>query len=86
MNRNVLKQFLKSGAIFNGEFFLIDTGISLGCNISPILGNMTLDGIQKLLYDLQGDTKSIDYLDGYAVRFADAYVLQLELNNLLKSI
>lgn len=25
-----------------------------GCNISTMLGNMTLDGIQQMLYNLQG--------------------------------
>ena len=71
MNKHVLKEFLQAGFVFNNEIFPIDTGISLGCNISPILGNMTLDGVQKLLYDLQEDQSHIDFLDGYAVRFAD---------------
>ena len=71
MNKHVLKQFIEAGIVFNNEIFPIETGISLGCNISPLLGNMTLDGIQKLIYDLQEDQKHIDYLDGYVVRFAD---------------
>ncbi len=70
MNKNVLKEFLKAGIVFNNEIFPSDVGISLGCNISTILGNMTLDGIQKLLYDLQ-DKKNMDYFDGYVIRFAD---------------
>lgn len=32
---------------------------------------MTLDGIQKLLYDMQEDQNHLDYFDGYAIRFAD---------------
>jgi RNA-directed DNA polymerase len=71
ISRHVLKQFIEAGIVFNNEIFPVDTGISLGCNISPMLGNMTLDGIQKLLYDLQEDQANIDYLDGYTVRFAD---------------
>ena len=71
MNKHVLKEFIEAGIVFNNEIFPVDTGISLGCNISPLLGNMTLDGIQKLLYDLQADKEHIDYFDGYAVRFAD---------------
>ncbi len=47
-----------------------DVGISLGSNISTILGNMTLDGLQKELYDLQ-PIESIDYWEGYTIRFAD---------------
>lgn len=41
-----------------------------GCNISTMLGNMTLDGIQQMLYNLQG--KEIkDFKNGYCIRFAD---------------
>ena len=71
MNKKVLKEFIEAGIVFNNEIFPIDTGISLGCNISPVLGNMTLDGIQKLLYNMQEDQQHIDYFDGYAIRFAD---------------
>lgn len=71
MDKQVLKQFIKAGIVFNNEVFPTENGISLGCNISPILGNMTLDGIQKLIYDLQPNQKNIDYLDGHVVRFAD---------------
>lgn len=71
MNKHVLKQFIEAGIVFNNEIFPVDVGISLGCNISPILGNMALDGIQKLIYDLQDNQDKIDFFDGYVVRFAD---------------
>ncbi|MBR1936320.1 MAG: reverse transcriptase N-terminal domain-containing protein [Bacilli bacterium] len=70
MNKNVLKEFIKAGIVFNNEIFPNDMGISLGSNISTIIGNMTLDGIQKLMYDQQ-DSENIDYWDGYTIRFAD---------------
>lgn len=70
MNKHILKEFLGSGFVFNGELFNKDEGISLGSNLSTILGNMTLDGFQKRLYDLQGEVIT-DYKNGYCVRFAD---------------
>lgn len=70
INKYVLREFLKSGIIFNGEFFNKDEGISLGSNLSTILGNMTLDGLQKRLYDIQGECVE-DYYKGYCIRFAD---------------
>lgn len=70
MDKYILTQFLKSGYVFNGEIFNEDEGISLGCNLSTILGNMALDGLQKLFYDMQGETVT-DYYNGYCVRFAD---------------
>ena len=70
MNKRVLKEFLESGACFNGELFPTEVGISLGCSVSPMLGNMILDGLQYKLYDLQGEN-IVDFKDGYMVRFAD---------------
>lgn len=70
INKHILKEFLKSGYIMNGELFYRDEGISLGCNLSTILGNFALDGLQKCLYDLQGKEVS-DYKNGYCIRFAD---------------
>ncbi len=74
MDKKVLKEFLKAGFIFEGELFPTDKGISLGCNISTIIANMALDGIQKLLYDLQ-ESKNIDYYEGYTIRFADDIII-----------
>lgn len=73
MDRKVLREFLKCGHVFAGELFSAEeAGISLGANLSPILGNLTLDGLQKHLYShlYPGGTK-IDYPDGNMIRWAD---------------
>ncbi len=71
MDKYVLNEFLKSGFVFAGSMFPTEQGISLGANISPILGNMTLDGLQKHLYQaFHGDYVS-DYGNGNLIRFAD---------------
>lgn len=70
MNKFVLKEFLQSGFILNGEFFNREEGISLGSNLSTILGNMTLDGLQKRLFNLQGEQVT-DFKNGFCIRFAD---------------
>ncbi len=70
MNKSILKQFLKSKYVFNGELFETNEGISLGCNISTVIGNMTLDGLQKELYTLQGNNVK-DFYNGQCLRFAD---------------
>ncbi|MDR1254233.1 MAG: reverse transcriptase N-terminal domain-containing protein [Oscillospiraceae bacterium] len=71
MDRKILKEFLKAGFAFKNEIFPTEQGISLGSNISPILGNMTLDGLQKAIFDLQKDRENVDYDDGNLIRFAD---------------
>lgn len=71
MDKYVLNEFLKSGFVFAGSMFPTEQGISLGANISPILGNMTLDGLQKYIYKaFHGDYVS-DYGNGNLIRFAD---------------
>ncbi len=75
MDRSVLKEFLKSGFVFAGSIFPTEQGISLGSNISPILGNMTLDGMQKYIYEkFHGDFVS-DYDNGNLIRFADDFIV-----------
>ena len=48
-DRSILSQFLKSGYIFDGTFYHTDKGAPQGAIISPLLANMTLDGIEKIL-------------------------------------
>ena len=71
MDKKVLEEFLKSGYIFAGSLFPTEEGISLGANISPILGNMTLDGLQEYLFNNFYNGEIIDYQNGNLIRFAD---------------
>lgn len=70
MNKKILKEFLSAGFIFKGELFDKEAGISLGSNLSTILGNMTLDGLQKRIFNIQ-ENKINDFKNGYCLRFAD---------------
>ena len=40
-------------------------------SISPIIANMSLDGLQKVIFDLHPDQFNIDYSNGNFIRYAD---------------
>lgn len=75
MDKRVLRQFLKAGAAFGGELFPTDVGISQGATLSPILGNMALDGLQEYLYERLYPDGAINYAAGSMVRFADDVIV-----------
>ena len=51
MDKSILKQFLKAGFVFDRTLFPTKAGTPQGGIISPILANITLDGIESLLVD-----------------------------------
>ena len=75
MDKTVLKKLLRAGVVKNGELFATTQGISFASSLSPILGNMMLDGLQSHIYDSLYPQGGVDYLDGGLVRFADDIVV-----------
>ncbi|MDB7919060.1 reverse transcriptase domain-containing protein [Flavonifractor plautii] len=75
MDRKVLREFLKAGVAFGGELFPTEVGISQGASLSPILGNMALDGLQAYLYEQLYPNRSPDYGGGDLTRFADDMII-----------
>jgi RNA-directed DNA polymerase len=57
MDKSILKQFLKAGFVYENSLFPTKAGTPQGGIISPILANMTLDGIESLLVDKYHKTK-----------------------------
>ena len=82
MDKNILKQFLKSGFIYQRELFPTEEGTPQGGIISPILANMTLDGIEKKLVE-RFHTNALGKVDSRFknahkvnfVRYADDFVV-----------
>ena len=52
LDRNLLNEVLEQGFVMGGELFPPKgTGVTAGMQLSPIVGNMVLDGMQKAVYD-----------------------------------
>ena len=49
VDKLTLRKWLKAGVITNGEWFPVESGTPQGGIISPVLANMTLDGLEPLL-------------------------------------
>jgi RNA-directed DNA polymerase len=49
MEKSVLIQFLKAGFVYKRHLNPTKAGTPQGGTISPVLANMTLDGLEKLL-------------------------------------
>ena len=73
MDKKVLGEFLRAGHVFAGELFPEEeSGISLGANLSPMMANHVLDGLQGYIYKhLYNGMPVSDYANGNLVRFAD---------------
>lgn len=83
MDKSILKQFLKAGFIYQRELFPTEEGTPQGGIISPILANMTLDGMEKRLAE-RFHTNALGKVDFRFknahkvnfVRYADDFVSQ----------
>jgi RNA-directed DNA polymerase len=69
IDRSILSQFLKSGFIYDDTFYHTDKGAPQGSPISPLLANMTLDGIEKLLKERFPKMKV------YFIRYSDDFLV-----------
>ena len=69
IDRSILAQFLKAGYIFEKNLFPTERGTPQGGIISPILANMTLDGIEGML------TTKFPRMKVYFIRYADDFLV-----------
>ena len=76
INKQVLEKFIKCGYVENNKYYSTDKGIPQGGCISPIICNMTLDGLENKLKDKF--QSKIEF-----VRYADDFIVMSESKNLL---
>ncbi|AFV24872.1 RNA-directed DNA polymerase [Methanolobus psychrophilus R15] len=92
MDKSVLRQFLKAGYVFNNSLFPTETGTPQGGQLSPILANMTLDGIEKMLIDkyhtkngkLSSKQRSSNKVN--FVRYADDFIVTAKSKEIAEDV
>ena len=80
MDKSVLNQFLKAGFIYEGQFNPTDLGTPQGGNLSPILANMTLDGIESLL------STKFPKMKVHYIRYADDIIVTAPTKEIAEEI
>jgi RNA-directed DNA polymerase len=85
MDKSILTQFLKAGFIYKRHLNPTKAGTPQGGLISPILANMALDGIEKLLLT-RHPIKSRKHCKVNFVRYCDDFVVTADSESTVKEI
>ena len=80
MEPSVLKQFLKAGFVFEQKLYPTDKGTPQGGLVSPILANMALDGIEKMLDEMFPKMKV------HFIRYADDFLVTAPTREIAEDI
>jgi RNA-directed DNA polymerase len=84
--QGILRKWLKAGYVTQGRWFPTDSGTPQGGIISPVLANMTLDGLEQALRRHFGPTKALkSYYKVNLIRFADDFVVTGRTKELLEN-
>ena len=88
MDRDILRKWLKAGFIDENTFFATEDGTPQGGIISPVLANMTLDGLEETLRARFGRGRGrkpshrvhvVRYADDFIVTGASKKLLETEV-------
>lgn len=77
LKTTILRKFLKAGFVFDHKFSpSTDVGVPQGSPISPIISNMVLDGLEKVISEVIKGLKFKNIRDSVTfVRYADDFII-----------
>lgn len=93
MDKSILSKWLKTGYLLKGQLFPTEEGTPQGGIISPTLANLTLDGLQELVYlkrrTVNGKriypmTNLVRYADDFIITCRNREILEEEIIPKLK--
>lgn len=80
----MLQKWLKAGVVEFGEFSPTEVGVPQGGIISPVISNMALDGMAKVIEKSVEHLRSKHYAPKvYFVRYADDFVVTADTREIL---
>ena len=92
-DKKILKEWLDAGFIYNGVFNETIAGTPQGGIISPVLANMTLDGLENILMEqvslnkanwrIQKKVNFVRYADDFIITGASREILEKEVKPLV---
>ena len=93
MDKRIMKQFLKSGFIYEGNLFSTNSGSPQGGAISSIYANMTLDGLEKLIQDKYHRNSKGNIENHYRakskvnlIRYADDFIITAKTKEIAEEL
>ena len=79
MDKQVLRKWLRSGYVEDGQTYPMKKGTPQGGIISPTLSNMTLDGLERAVHDAVPSRRRVNF-----VRYADDFIITGKSKRLLE--
>ncbi len=85
MDKVILRKWLKAGFVDKGAQFPTEAGTPQGGIVSPVLANMTLDGLERAVSEALGPTKNARQpAKAHVIRYADDFVVTAANQRLLE--
>jgi len=83
--KSILRKWLKAGYVIKGRWYPTDSGTPQGGVISPVLANMTLDGLEQVLRQQFAPTRALKSRhQANLVRYADDFIVTGRTKELLE--
>lgn len=87
MDKAILRKWLKSGFVWNGQRYPTEEGTPQGGPISPTLANMALDGLEKMVLSKYRRNRQIQSLYKVnLIRYADDFVVSGSSKEVLEEV